>query len=77
VIVVATLAGALGIPLYGLGYWARSRPVRAAAPRGAALVAAAGAVFAVLGGTTHAATGLLIATRVGGIADGLDPLARL
>jgi hypothetical protein len=75
VIVVATLAGALAIPLYALGYFARAERARAAAPTVAAVVTIAGAAFAVLGGLVHATTGVLVATGAGGIAGGLDPLA--
>lgn len=74
-IVPSTLAGALGIPLYALGYFARARPLLLAAPRRARRLMAAGAVFAVLGAIVHAVTGVLIQARVGGIASGLDPLA--
>jgi len=73
-IVPATLAGTLGIPLYGLGYFARARRDRRQAPSVAAIVMLAGAVFAALGGTVHAATGLAICRDAGGIASGLDPL---
>jgi hypothetical protein len=74
-IVPATLAGALGIPLYALGYVARARLAGAVASRRTAIVAWAGAAFAVIGGTVHAVTGVLVHSRVGQIASGLDPLA--
>lgn len=73
-IAIATLAGALGIPCYGLGYLARAREAWATAPRRAAAVAGFGIAFAAIGGTAHATTGLLISLRAGGIASGLDPL---
>lgn len=74
VIVVATVAGAAAIPLYGLGYAARARDGRATAPRRAAGVEGLGVAFAVLGGVVHAVTGVLIWAGVGAIASGLDPL---
>ena len=73
-IVIATLAGAIGIPLYALGYQARARQARFLAPQRAAAVAAFGAAFGALGGSVHAVTGVLIWSRVGGIASELDPL---
>jgi len=73
-LVPATLAGALGIPLYGIGYFARARRARREAPVTAAVVMLAGATFAVLGGIVHAVTGVSISHDAGGIAAGLDPL---
>ena len=73
-IIFATLAGALGIPLYGIGYFVRAQRARRDAPRLAALVMIAGAAFAVLGAVVHTATGVLIAYEVGGITHDLDPL---
>ncbi|MBI5504508.1 MAG: hypothetical protein HY899_06880 [Deltaproteobacteria bacterium] len=74
VVVVATLAGTLGIPLYAFGYYVRAHRARDRAPRCAAVVASAGTVLAVLGGTVHAVTGAAVLNDVGGIASGLDPL---
>lgn len=74
-IVPATLAGALGIPFYALGYVARAKQAGDGASRRATIVAWAGSAFAVLGGTVHAVTGVLVHSRVGQIASGLDPLA--
>lgn len=74
VIVAASLLGAVTIPLYGLGYYARAAEAWARAPRRAAAVAVGGGAFAVLGGTVHAATGLLIWSRFGPIAGGHEPL---
>lgn len=71
-IVWATLLGAFGIPLYALGYRAAARA--SGARPGAGLAAAAGTVFAVIGGTVHATTGVLIAENARGIADDTDPL---
>lgn len=72
-IAIATLAGALAIPWYGLGYHARAREARAVAPRRALGVSAFGVAFGVVGGTVHAATGLLISLGAGNIANA-DPL---
>lgn len=74
VVVVATIAGAVAIPCYGLGYVTRARGGRGVAPRRAAAVAALGVAFGVLGGVVHAVTGVLVWAGVGGIASGLDPL---
>jgi hypothetical protein len=74
VIVAAALAGALAIPLYGLGYAASAWNAVAAPPRRIA-VTAGGAIIGALGSTVHTSTGLLIAEKVGGIASGLDPMA--
>ncbi len=74
-IVPATLAGAVGIPFYALGYRARACAVVAAAPRLARGLTMSAAVFAVLGGMVHLVTGVLIQAKAGGIAGGLDPLA--
>lgn len=74
-IVPATLAGALRIPLYALGYFGRARSLVSAAPLRARVVIVGGAVFSVLGAIVHTVTGVLIQGRVGGIASGLDPLA--
>lgn len=73
-IVPATLAGAVGIPLYAAGYAARAWHRRAAAPARALAVAVAGAAFAALGGTVHAVTGLFIQLDAGRSTAGLDPL---
>lgn len=73
-IVVSTLLGAVGIPFYALGYLERTRPMLPAAPRRAAVVMVMAFMFAALGGSVHAVTGLLIHTRTGGIASGLDPV---
>lgn len=73
-IVIASLAGALGVPLYALGYGARAWRARATAPRRAAALGILGAAFAAIGGSVHATTGVLIWARVGEIASGLDPL---
>ncbi len=70
----ATLLGALGLPLYGVGYWARTRRAPAAARMIAAIVAASGIAFGVWGGMVHVATGVQIANNVGGITSGLDPM---
>jgi len=74
-VIAATLAGALGIPFYALGYVARARAAWAEAPRRAMVVAWAGTAFAVLGGIVHAVTGVLVHLEVGQIARGLDPMA--
>lgn len=74
-LVPATLAGALGIPFYALGYRARAQGTAAEAPLRSRVVGIAGTAFAVLGGTVHAVTGVLVHARVGSIASGLDPLA--
>ena len=74
-VIPATLAGALGIPFYALGYVARARPALSGMPRLAKLVAGAGTAFAVLGGIVHAVTGVLVHGKVGQIAGGLDPMA--
>lgn len=71
---VATLAGALGLPLYALGYLARAREAGGRAPGRARVVMIAGCAFAAVGGSVHATTGVLIWGRVGEIAGGLDPL---
>lgn len=73
-IVPATLAGALGIPCYAFGYRVRVLVAVGSTPRLARSLGAASVVFAVLGGMVHLVTGVLIQTRAGGIADGLDPL---
>lgn len=73
-LVIATLAGTFGIPLYALGYCVRAHRARRAAPRLSALVAWAGVALAIVGGTVHAATGFAIANNAGGIAGGLAPL---
>ena len=73
-IVPATLAGVLGIPLYALGYAARARTAQGTAPGAAVVVMLAGTAFAVLGGSVHGITGVLISHNVGGMAGGLDPL---
>jgi hypothetical protein len=73
-IVVATLAGALGIPWYGRGYLARAREAQAIAPRRAAIVAGFGVAFAAVGATVHGTTGVWISSGAGEIASGLDPL---
>jgi hypothetical protein len=70
-IVLATLAGTIGIPLYGLGYYVRAAGAQAVAPGRAAVLAVGGTVFAVLGGVVH---GVLVANDVAGVASGLDPL---
>lgn len=71
-IVWGTLLGVFGIPCYALGYRAACR--RLHGRPGAPLAAAAGTVFAVLGGTVHATTGVLIAENARGIAGDTDPL---
>ncbi len=73
-IVLATLAGTIGIPLYGIGYYVRAAGAQAVAPGRAAVLAVGGSVFAVLGGVVHGTTGVLVANDVAGIASGLDPL---
>ena len=73
-IVPATLAGALGIPLYSLGYHARACEAFDAEPRRAGWLSVSGLVFAVLGGMVHGVTGVLIHAKAGGIASGLDPI---
>jgi hypothetical protein len=56
--------GILGIPLYGLGYRALARGIRAAAPRAARAVALLGAVGSVVGAVVHGLTGALTATAL-------------
>jgi hypothetical protein len=69
-IVWGTLIGALGIPLYGVGYCARAlqRPERST------ILMLSGMAFGTLGGIVHASTGVLIASNIGGISGGLHPL---
>lgn len=74
VVVVATLAGTLGIPLYAFGYYVRAHRARHSGPTCAVVVASAGTALAVLGGAVHAVTGAAVLNDVGGIASGLDPL---
>lgn len=73
-IIVATLAGALGLPLYALGYVARAREARTWAPCRARVLAIAGCAFGAIGGSVHATTGVLIWGHIGEIDGGLDPL---
>ncbi len=75
IVPAATLAGTLGIPLYAVGYYVRAHRARRKAPKCAAVVAIAGAALAVVGGSLHAVSGVLIVNNVGGITGGLDPIA--
>lgn len=69
-IVWGTLAGALGIPLYGIGYCARAMQ----RSKQSEILMISGMAFGILGGIVHASTGVLIAYNIGGIAGGLPPL---
>jgi len=71
-IVWATLLGAFGIPLYAFGYRAEAR--RLAGRPDAVLVGRAGVAFAVIGGSVHATTGVLVAENARGIVGASDPL---
>lgn len=75
VVPLAALLGALALPLYGLGYWARACRVPAGQRVGRSRVTVgAGALAGAVGASVHATMGTLIANRVGEIASGLDPL---
>ncbi len=69
-IVWGTLIGALGIPLYGVGYYARALQH----PEQSTILMLSGMAFGALGGIVHASTGVLIAFNIGGISCGLNPL---
>ena len=73
-IVFATLAGSLGIPLYGLGYYVRANRACESHPDQATLLALTGAAFGTLGGIVHGVTGISIASEIGEIASGLAPM---
>lgn len=73
-VVWATLLGAFGIPLYGLGYWARSRCASDAPRTVPTIVAVSGIAFGVWGGMVHVATGVQISNNAGDIVGGLDPM---
>jgi len=74
IIVPATLAGSLGIPIYGLGYYVRARQAFGRNPSHATWLALTGAGFGVLGGIVHAVTGISIATEIGDVTNGLNPM---
>jgi len=69
-VTVSTLAGALALPLYGLGYRARARCV-APCPRGR-VVARGGALLGGLGAVTHTTLGVLI--QSGSMPRGVTPM---